>query len=208
MGENNTYTVNDDGSVTVAAQLSEQEQNIIEILRIERSKGGIFASRRMKKRAIKYAQSVGYPDFKVDKLMLDNYPDDFANYPRTTHLIIWLSVTVLFFIGAICFIPLSYDYFGFVSEQNRQITAIEEYQRTGDVETYYSTMGWGMSADGNYRIPAEQLERELSELREQRNSYLKDLLLWSLLGVGGCLAISFISLKRCMRIAGQVKPKS
>ena len=108
MGDNTTYKVNDDGSVTVAAQLTEQEQNIIEILRIEKSKGGVFASRRMKNRAINYAKTFNYPDFKVDKLMLDNYPDDFANYPRTTSLIVWLIIGIAFFCGAIFFAYPSY----------------------------------------------------------------------------------------------------
>lgn len=109
MGDNTTYKVNDDGSVTVSEQLSEYEQYIIEIFRIEKFKGGVFASRRMKKRALKYAQSVNVPEFKVEKLMLDNYPEDFANYRKTTGLIVWGGVASLLFIGISIFAWLSYD---------------------------------------------------------------------------------------------------
>lgn len=100
MGNNTTYKVNEDGSVTVSEQFSEYERNIIEILRVEKSKGGVFASRRMKKHALKYAETVDLPVFKVEKLMLDSYPVDFANYRQTTWLIIWAGIAALCLIGA------------------------------------------------------------------------------------------------------------
>lgn len=109
MGDNATYKVNDDGSVTISEQLLEYEQDIIEIFRIEKFKGGVFASRRMKKRALKYAQSVNLSEFKVEKLMLDNYPEDFANYRKTMGLIVWGGIASLFLIGTVIFACLFYD---------------------------------------------------------------------------------------------------
>ncbi len=203
MGDNTTYKVNDDGSVTVAAQLSEQEQNIIEILRIEKSKGGAFTSRRMKKRAIKYAKSVNYPDFKVDKLMLDNYPDDFTNYPRTTALIVCLIIGVAFLCGAVIFAFPTYSEFESVSWYNERIDACKEYQRTGDVEKYRRVIGRYFSSGDNYRIPMEELEQDLERFKDYRNKYLKEMI-WYLFGIGGCLAISFISLMRFRHIVKQI----
>lgn len=112
MGNNTTYKVNEDGSVTVSEQFSEYERNIIEILRVEKSKGGVFASRRMKKHALKYAETVDLPVFKVEKLMLDSYPVDFANYRQTTWLIIWAGIAASCFIGAIYFAYILYAYSG------------------------------------------------------------------------------------------------
>ena len=109
MGDNTTYRVNDDGSVTVSEKWSEYEQYIIEIFRIEKFKGGVFASRRMKKRALKYARSVQLSAFKVEKLMLDNYPEDFSNYRKTTGLIVWGCIASSCFIGMSIFAWLSYD---------------------------------------------------------------------------------------------------
>lgn len=203
MGDNTTYKVNDDGSVTVSAQLSEQEQNIIEILRIEKAKGGVFASRRMKKCAIKYAKSVNYPEFKVDKLMLDNYPEDFTNNPRTTALIVCLIIGVVFLCGVAIFAFYTYFEFENVRWTNEQIDACWEYQRTGDVEKYCRVTGRFFSSGDNYRIPIEESEQDVECFKDSRNTHLKEMIGY-LCGMGGCLVISFISLKRYRRIIKQI----
>lgn len=214
MGDNTAYKVNDDGSVTISGVLSEQEKNIIEILRIEKSKGGIFASRRMKKRAINYAKSVNYPDFKVDKLMLDNYPDEFSNYPKTTSLIVWLLVAITFLGGAISFTFPSYFEFESVSYNNERIDACKEYQRTGDVDKYFQRLGTcrpsaAAAAEvpdvADYRIPSDELERTLESSRFSRNNHLKDMM-WYLFGATSCLTILFLSIRQCRRITTQINP--
>lgn len=96
MGYNSTFRVNDDGSVTITDQLSKVEKDIIDIFQVEKSKGGVFACRRMKKRAMKYARSAKYPDFKVEKLMLDYFPNDLVNYSKTTWLIVLRVITAFF----------------------------------------------------------------------------------------------------------------
>ena len=40
MGSNSTFKINDDGSVTMTDHISDVEQNIIDILQIEKSKCG------------------------------------------------------------------------------------------------------------------------------------------------------------------------
>lgn len=97
------FKVNDDGSVTVANEPNKDEANILDIFRIEKAKGGPFASRRMKLRALKYAKRANIPKLIVEKLMLSNHPDDFANYQRTSRLIVWLYLIVLFLGGAVIF---------------------------------------------------------------------------------------------------------
>lgn len=206
MGDNTAYKVNDDGSVTISEVLSEQEKNIIEILRIEKSKGGIFASRRMKKRAINYAKSVNYPDFKVDKLMLDNYPNEFSNYPKTTSLIVWLLVAITFLGGAISFTFPSYFEFEDVSYYNGSIDACKEYQRTGDVDKYCQRLGRCLPSDVvDYRIPSDELERTLESSRFSRNNHLKNMM-WYLFGAASCLTILFLSIRQCQRITKQINP--
>lgn len=101
MGELNSFHINDDGSVTVEQQLTEQERNILDIFKIEKSKGGTFVSRRMKIRAIKYAKSVNYPEFKVDKLMLDYYPEEFSAQGKYNIRLTALILSILFLLGGI-----------------------------------------------------------------------------------------------------------
>ena len=55
--------VNNDGSVTFVNQQSFKEKAILDIFRIEVAKGGVFASRQMKKKAIRYACSI-FPTMK------------------------------------------------------------------------------------------------------------------------------------------------
>lgn len=134
MGDNITYQVNDDGSVTVEQQLSEQEKNILDIMKIEKSKGGVFASRRMKKRAIKYAKSVNLPTPKmlVEKLMLDHYPKDFGQYGKTTMLIIWTAFIGIFLLGTATLSFLTYfEYHDYTVNARESLTcnSCEYYAR-------------------------------------------------------------------------------
>lgn len=64
---------------------------ILDIFRIEKAKGGVLASRRMKSRAMKYARTTGVPEYKtvVETLMLDNYPRDFENHGKAGLLQLW-----------------------------------------------------------------------------------------------------------------------
>ena len=113
MGELKNFHINNDGSVTVESKLTEQEQKILDILRIEKAKGGIFASRRMKKRALRYAESANLPTPKmlVEKLMLDHYPKYFGQYGKTTMLIIWTAFIGIFLLGtAILSFPTYFEY--------------------------------------------------------------------------------------------------
>lgn len=114
MGELNNFHINDDGSVTVEQQLTEHEQNILDILRIEKAKGGVFASRRMKKRALKYARKAYLPTPKmlVEKLMLDHYPKHFGQYGKTTMLIIWIAFISIFLSGTVILsFPTYFEYY-------------------------------------------------------------------------------------------------
>ncbi len=107
MGDTTNFKINADGSVTTIAsgrkKLDMNEANILDIFRIEQAKGGVFASRRMKRATMKYAKQANIPEYIVEKLMLDNYPNDFANYRRTTWLITWACAFLLFICGAIFF---------------------------------------------------------------------------------------------------------
>lgn len=206
MGDINTFKVNDDGSVTVSAQSYEQEQNIIEILRIEKSKGGVFASRRMKKRAISYAKSVNFPDFKVDKLMLDKYPEDFASYPKTTSLILWLIIGITFLCGAVAFAFPTYFEYDYAVMYNDRIDACEEYLRTGNVEKYCRSVGRYMGSGSNYSIPKEDVEQDMNQMKDHRIYNLKEMMCY-LLAVFGCLAISYISMRQYRRISKQINPR-
>lgn len=100
------FKINDDGSITVAEQQSREENIILDILRIEHAKGGVFAPRRMKKRAIKYARSAGVSPVTVEKLMLDNYPDAFANYGRSNWVFFSLCMLIFFGCGTVLFFIL------------------------------------------------------------------------------------------------------
>ncbi len=88
--------VNNDGSVTFVNQQSFKEKAILDIFRIEVAKGGVFASRQMKKKAIRYACSVNIPNYEmiVEKLMLDHYPAYFKNF----QLLRWLAVLAVAFV--------------------------------------------------------------------------------------------------------------
>ncbi len=200
MGDIATYKINDDGSVTVSEQLSEHEQNMIEILRIEKSKGGVFASRRMKKRAIKYAKSINYPDFKVDKLMLDNYPDDFVNYPRTTSLLVWASIAFVFLCGIIILLcPAYYEYerSNYFSEK---IHAIEELQRLGHNEEYDTPFEL-QNVDNS--ILEESSQKLLRDCRSGRDYRIKEMVWW-LLGGLACAAFLCLSLHQYIRIVRKI----
>ena len=118
MGSNSTFKINDDGSATMTNHLSDVKQNIIDILQIEKSKGGVLANRRMKKRALRYAKSVNYPEFKVDKLMLDYYPEEFSSQEKTNIRLTALILSVIFLLcGVICGISVialladNFDYY-------------------------------------------------------------------------------------------------
>jgi len=156
MGKLTNFKVNDDGSVTVANLPNKDEANILDILRIEKAKGGAFASRRMKKRALKYAKQANIPEYIVEKLMLDNYPNEFACYPKTTKLIAWRSFSILFVLGAILFaFPTYFKYEHYLSA-NEDYEAyracrdsiyephvcreINEYFANMSIETYNDTL--------------------------------------------------------------------
>lgn len=203
MGDNTTYKINDDGSVTVSEQMPEYERHIIEILRIEKSKGGAFAPRRMKKRALKYARSANIPEFKVEKLMLDNYPKDFALYGKTTWLIVWACVAVLFFLGAVVFAFPTYFAYDDTSWRKEEINAIEEYQRLGrNVEYYNIEQSMGVYETGH--IPSERLDDRLRELKSSRDYYQKEMIWW-LLALVACLGVSCFSIRQYRRISSTIK---
>lgn len=114
MGDITNFKVNDDGSVTVGNPLTREESNILDIFKIEKAKGGLFASHRMKKRALEYAKSVGIPNFTVEKLFLENYSEDFAIESNLTSLIIGYVTLFGGFICLICCIAMlieDYDYY-------------------------------------------------------------------------------------------------
>lgn len=112
MDDATNFRVNDDGSVTIAKPSNNHETIILDILRLEKAKGGIFVCCRMRTRALNYAKSANIPnlDIIVEKLMFDNYPNDFTNLAKTRELIIWMVITAVFFIGIICFALISSDY--------------------------------------------------------------------------------------------------
>jgi len=97
MGVETNFKVNNDGSVTVTDYQDENEKAILDILRIENAKGGIFASLRMKRRAKKFAKSQDIPNYEmlVDRLMLDNYPKDFGNYAKARNVLIWRIIAIV-----------------------------------------------------------------------------------------------------------------
>lgn len=103
MGNTTNFKINDDGSISVENQLNQAENNILTILRVEQAKGGAFAPRRMKKRAIEYAKEAGVSMVTVDKLMLDNYPDDFRNCGHSNLLFFLLCGMIFFFCLAVMF---------------------------------------------------------------------------------------------------------
>lgn len=205
MGELNNFHINDDGSVTVEQQLSEQERNILDIFKIEKSKGGIFASRRMKKRALKYAKSVNYPEFKVDKMMLDSYPDDFANYHKTTKLIVTICLAAIFFLGAVCLaFPAYFDY-----ESSRvhayYIHELEEDIQLGNTSKYNNSycLNVGLSEEASREAILQCMKDDLRDLISHRDN---DLEVWSycLRLIQSCLAVCIILIIICVRISSSL----
>lgn len=96
MGDITNFKINDDGSVTIDNLHENQENAILDIFRVENAKGGVFASCRMKKRALKYAKSANVPnhDLIVEKLLLESYPGCFRN----VQLVFWMIVLFLLFV--------------------------------------------------------------------------------------------------------------
>lgn len=97
MSEIRNFQVNKDGSITMSEPSIDSESTIIDILKIERAKGGIFSSLRMKRRAIKYAKANGLPnpDLVVERLILEHYPACFKNI-SLAQWVIWLSLALTF----------------------------------------------------------------------------------------------------------------
>ncbi len=115
------FKVNDDGSVTMSgkeAPLSPQEQNILDILKIEKTKGGPYASVRMKKRALKYAKSVGIEEFVVEKLMMEHFKEDLEASSRaasilTLRIIGWIAIILGAYLAFMCiyFLMENFEYY-------------------------------------------------------------------------------------------------
>lgn len=96
--------------------LEKLQTAILDIFRIEKAKGGVLASRRMKSRAMKYARTTGVPEYKtvVETLMLDNYPRDFENHGRAGSLLIWACFALVFLSAAVGFAFMAaYDNYDF-----------------------------------------------------------------------------------------------
>lgn len=170
MGEMTNFLVNDDGSVTVGNKTSNDESNILDIFRIEKAKGGPFASRRMKKRARKYARQANVPEHVVEKLMLDSYPNEFANYRRTTWLIVWFIAAFLFLGGTVLFGLLtksSYDAYSYDMERYDDILEREnEYKRTGYNNDYSKNVDYiyaGERYEDALKSRKDSAERSYSE---------------------------------------------
>lgn len=124
MGEIRNFQVNKDGSVTMNEPSKNSESTIIDILRIEHAKGGIFSSLHMKKRALKYAKrnDVVNPDIVVEKLILKHYPYSFKNIILTQRLITVILVFIILFwtiIGAIIPILIGWRICKEISKNNQ-----------------------------------------------------------------------------------------
>lgn len=111
MGDNTTnFKINSDGSVTMENVADKRIDVILEILEIERAKGGFRAPRRMRNRALEYAraQRVDNPDIVVEKLMLQHYPelrDSTSSYRKYTKCLIYsLLIVVVSLLAGIIFI--------------------------------------------------------------------------------------------------------
>lgn len=80
-----------------------QQTAILDIFRIEKAKGGVLASRRMKSRAMKYARSAGISEYEtvVETLMLDNYPADFENHGKAGQLQVWCWIAAVSMLAAV-----------------------------------------------------------------------------------------------------------
>lgn len=193
-----TYKVNDDGSVTMAKQPSEHEQYILDIFRIEKAKGGVFASRRMKKRALKYAKSAGVPEFVVEKLMMDHHGTDFANYGKTTQMIVWAVIAaVCVAAGVGCGFPAYYEY-DYASGYSREVAKVEEFQRSGYDMNYRP--GW-FGGDVQSRDELKALcEKDIKQYGRFRNEALQDMLGW-LLGLAACAGAAYFAAGRCRKLA-------
>ncbi len=198
MGEITNFKVNDDGSVTIAGKtpsLNPQEQNILDIFRIEKAKGGAYASRRMKKRALKYGKEAGIPKYEVEKLMLDQYPADFANYPRTSRLITWLCLIVIFLCGTAAFSIAAYFQVEIIYDYDREIKELYDVNRNSDPQEYKTL---------------EYLEREAKKRGELLDHYqnMKEghetECIWYSAGAFICLLISIIGIIRYRKLSKSI----
>lgn len=110
MGEIRNFQVNKDGSVTMNEPSKNSESTIIDILRIEHAKGGVFSSLRMKKRAIKYAETTGIPNSNlvVEKIILERYPNSFKNISLAQKLKFLLIIFSVFEIALFSLIFFSH----------------------------------------------------------------------------------------------------
>lgn len=98
MGDNTTnFKINSDGSVTMENVADKRIDVILEILEIERAKGGFRAPRRMRNRALEYAraQRVDNSDIVVEKLMLQHYPELCNCMPLYRTYTKWLMISLL-----------------------------------------------------------------------------------------------------------------
>lgn len=198
MGDTTNFKVNADGSVTTIASgrknLDPNEANILDIFRIEQAKGGVFASRRMKRRAMKYAKQANVPEYIVEKLMLDNYPNDLANYRRTTWLITWACAFLLFICGAIfCTFAVGVVY-QFYSRSN------ERYENFRDriPDRYHGSLE---------DMSQEYYREELNSLQDSRNDYLIYLLLWLSVLIG-CIGVAGLCLRQYCKVKKKIIEQS
>lgn len=194
MGENTNFRINSDGSVSVNSQPSSLEADILDIFRVEKAKGGIFCSRRMKKRAMKYAKTAGIPVHSVEKLMLDNYPNDFSNYPKTTKFIIWVVTAVIFLGGAVvCSVP-AYDAYEAYSYNAKEADNAEESVKNN----------WGSQW---HDFSDEEKRTRIALWREDSNRWanrhIKEFCWFSAYAVA-CLAVVGFSLHQCRRTSKSI----
>ncbi len=198
MGDTTNFKVNADGSVTAIASgrknLDMDEANILDIFRIEQAKGGTFASRRMKRRAMKYAKQANIPEYIVEKLMLDSYPNDFANYRRTTWLIAWACAFLLFISCTILFtFPTYYEYENYSGCNERY-----ENFRDRIPDQYHGSFE---------NMSQEYYREELNNLQNSRNHDLTDLLLWLSVLIG-CIGVAGLCLRQYCKVRKKVIEQS
>ena len=97
MGNSSFFKINNDGSVTTATEPDPHVKTILDIFRVEKSKGGVLAARHMKKRALQYAKAAGCQDatLLVERLLLEHYPEEFKNIKLSSRLIGWSITAVI-----------------------------------------------------------------------------------------------------------------
>lgn len=205
MGEMTNFLVNDDGSVTVGDKPSKDEVNILDIFRIEKAKGGPFASRRMKKRALKYAKQANVPEHVVEKLMLDNYPNEFANYPKTTWLIVWFVAAFLFLGGTVILTINTVDQFGQYLNATRQYNAFKDRQPIPDWsitknEGEDENEAWNRYYNSMSIFSYEESLQNKANYRDTKFSNFLPLLLSTI----ACLAITVISIRQYIKLRKKV----